>query len=188
MPPPANRLLGNPKASHSRLRVTAPILSNEVVNVSHPPSIARDTFYVKHKILNGRDNCQMPLTTFASRFRLARKSRDLTLEQVADRAGCSKQTLNHIERGRVLEVKMGLLYALSDVLQTSPRWLATGKGTQRQLGEISDHERDMIYIYRRLPKHLQEHFSTVLESLSTASAEAPSPIAPFGARSTARKT
>lgn len=89
--------------------------------------------------------------TFAKRLKSARLEAGYgTLQALADKAGCYKQQLSEIEAGNTHEVKMLLLYSLADQCRVSPRWLATGKGTKRNTGPMSDEERDLIYMLRTL--------------------------------------
>ena len=121
----------------------------------------------------------MPASTFAARLRISRKSAGLTLEQLGNRAGCTKSLLAQYENGRVAECRMALLFAIADALKISPRWLATGKGTQNHTGTLSDAERDIIMVLRELPHPVREHVVRLAESLALESAKKPSLITPF---------
>lgn len=118
------------------------------------------------------------MDTFGKRLKLARKAMGMTLQQLADKSGCSKQILSSIERGDTQEVKAALLFKISDALQAAPRWLVFGVGTQRLAGALTDQERDLIYILRVLPPPLQEHLLAVAEGLAL-STKITSPVTPF---------
>lgn len=82
---------------------------------------------------------------------------------------------------------MLLLYEIADALQVSPRWLATGKGTQRNTGPMSDEERDLIFLLRRLTPAAREYLLERAEAIAVESSDTPSTIAPFGKSSAVRK-
>jgi transcriptional regulator with XRE-family HTH domain len=109
------------------------------------------------------------------------------MPELARRATCSKQNIFDIESGKAKEAKMLLLYRLADALQVSPRWLATGKGTQRNTGPMSDAERDLVFLMRQLPDGARKYLLERAEALAVESAVKPSTTAPFGAASSHRK-
>ena len=121
------------------------------------------------------------MSTFGARLRTARKTAGLTLEQLAQRSGCTKSLLAQYENGRVAECRMVLLFSIADTLKTSPRWLATGKGTQYHTGTLSDMERDIILILRELPPPVREHIVRLAESMAMNGLEKASHISPFPA-------
>ena len=83
---------------------------------------------------------------FSKRLARARKEAGYkTQKSLADKLKVSREIISRIEKGRPeREVLMGFLYQLADTLHVSPRWLATGKGTERNTGPMTDHERDII--------------------------------------------
>lgn len=100
----------------------------------------------------------------------------LSLEQLAKRVGCSKQTIGHYETGSTKTVSMNVLFPLADVLDVSARWLATGEGEPKPFGLRNDHEKELVATYRTLPPPLQEHL--LQTSVSLASSVLPSPPFP----------
>jgi transcriptional regulator with XRE-family HTH domain len=161
--------------------------ANQSVNFVHVRSMGDWTAPVKALGRRLADNFGI-VDTFAKRMNTARLEAGFpTLQALADKAKCSKQQLSSIEAGVTLEVKMLLLYTLADTCRVSPRWLATGKGTKRNTGPMSDEERDLIFILRTLKPAARAYALERIEAISVESAETPSPVAPFGKRSSVRK-
>lgn len=70
--------------------------------------------------------------TFAGRLALAREKRGLSQEQLAEKAGVSQVTINHIETGRNASSKK--LVDIARALQVPAEWLANGEGELSVLG------------------------------------------------------
>lgn len=129
-----------------------------------PRSLNHLTSAVKPFLLGVPENKRMD--TFGRRLRAQRKARGWTMPELAKRAHCLKQNIFDIESGKQKECKMLLLYELADALQVSPRWLATGEGTQRNTGPMSDEERDLIFLIRGLPDGHRKYLLERAEALA----------------------
>ncbi len=77
-------------------------------------------------LLDGNDPMpNAPLATFAERLRDSRTKAGLTAAQVGDSLGMLGQQVTNMEvRGD--EIRASTLFALADLLEVDPRWLATG--------------------------------------------------------------
>jgi transcriptional regulator with XRE-family HTH domain len=111
-------------------------------------------------------------TTLAKRLATARKPKGLSQNKLAKLAKCTAATVNQIEAGIILELKAGLLYRLSDVLDVSARWLALGEGPMHKWTVLTIDEDALIKAYRALKPPLQEHALSTVNGLVTASSPA----------------
>ena len=68
-----------------------------------------------------------------------------------------------------MELKAGLLYRLSDVLDVSARWLALGEGPMHKWTILSIDEDALVKAFRTLSPELQDHASSVINGLVLAS-------------------
>lgn len=116
------------------------------------------------------------MSEMGNRIRERRQQLGLSLEQLAKKVGCSKQTIGHYETGSTKTVSMNVLFPLADVLDVSARWLATGEGEPKPFGLRNEHEKELVATYRTLPPPLQEHL--LQTSVSLASSVLPSPPYP----------
>lgn len=72
------------------------------------------------------------MDTLKSRLKFARKEREMTQEQLAERSGLTQPDISKIERGLILKPS-GLL-ALARALRCNPDWLDTGDGRWDVIG------------------------------------------------------
>lgn len=72
--------------------------------------------------------------TFAGRLALAREARGLSQDQLAEKAGLSQVTINHIETGRNATSKK--LVNLAQALQVPAGWLANGDDHMYVIGRL----------------------------------------------------
>lgn len=125
-----------------------------------------------------KPNClDHSVMSFADRMRAARKSRGLTMEALAKLAGCSKAMISLYESGQTAEPKAAQLFALSDALKASPRWLATGRGNHPYIGAITEEEAELMLLWRTLPAPVREHILTLAQQLAIQAP--PSVASPF---------
>lgn len=64
---------------------------------------------------------------FSDRLKMARARAKISQESLAQRVELTKASISKAELGLVQSVNPTALFAIADVLQVSPRWLATGK-------------------------------------------------------------
>ena len=114
----------------------------------------------------------MVTATLAKRLSTARKLKGLSQNKLAKMAECTAATVNQIEAGLIMELKSGLLYRLSDILDVSARWLAIGEGPMHKWVILSIDEEALIKAYRALKPPLQEHALSTVNGLVTASSPA----------------
>lgn len=69
---------------------------------------------------------QTKLEIVGEQFRLARLRRDLTMEQVAQRAQCTRQTLDRLEKGSP-QVSLGIVLRVLNALQLEDDILSLAK-------------------------------------------------------------
>lgn len=69
---------------------------------------------------------QTKLEVVGEQFRLARLRRDLTMEQVAQRAQCTRQTLDRLEKGSP-QVSLGIVLRVLNALQLEDDILSLAK-------------------------------------------------------------
>lgn len=76
------------------------------------------------------------MSTLGERLRQARENKNLTQQEVAERAGMSQPTYYKIESGKTKRTTY--LNDLARVLGVNPEWLATGQGSMQTNQQIVD--------------------------------------------------
>jgi len=115
------------------------------------------------------------MSDVGTRIKQRRKALGLSLEQLAKRIGCSKQTIGGYETGATKTVSMNVLFPLADALDVTPRWLAMGQGDMQAFNLVDEQERELVATYRMLPAAVKKH----LVQSATSLAETLLPSPPF---------
>jgi len=103
--------------------------------------------------------------TFAERMLKARGRAGISQEALAKRAGTTKANISKIELGLVKRIAHDTLFKIADVLQVSPRWLATGK---EEASPDFDLRLDANKLLLSLPEELREPILTMIENAARA--------------------
>jgi len=107
------------------------------------------------------------METVGTRIQQRRKELGMSLEQLARRVGCSKQTIGGYETGATKTVSMNVLFPLADALDVTPRWLAMGVGGRHAFNLIDEDERELIATFRTLPPAMRKHLLHSATSLAS---------------------
>lgn len=86
----------------------------------------------------------------------------LTQEDIMHECGISSGALSEIEHGNRTPSVI-TFYALSQVLECSMDWLATGDSSNSENSVISELEDKLLCIYNGLPKEEQEEIMEILD-------------------------
>ena len=130
------------------------------------------------------------MESVGKRIQQRRNEMGLSLEQLARRVGCSKQTIGGYETGATKTVSMNVLCPLADALDVTPRWLAMGHGGRHAFNLVDEDERELIATFRTLPpamkKHLLHSATSLAGTVLPLPAFPPLPLGttPFDARKT----
>lgn len=110
---------------------------------------------------------------FGERLKLAISSSNLTLNDLADKIGVTKNSVNNYVSGRIPGASV--LYKLAKVIGTSMEWLLTGEDLNQQdisdeepkvehiLGKLSDEEVKFIEMLRQVDDHEKAKIEGMLE-------------------------
>ena len=122
------------------------------------------------------------MSSFAERVKGLRKAAGLNQPELAAKVGVTKALISQIEQGAVQEVKMELLFRLSEVLAVSGRFLATGKGSPISLGGITTEEAELVLCFRHCSPEVQQQILATAKLF--AHPKMPAPPAPKSERQT----
>ena len=103
----------------------------------------------------------------AERIKALRKEKGLTLEQVADVVGVGKSTVRKWETGMIANMRRDKIGDLAKALGTTPAYLMgwdEKKDPPTEL-ELSEGEKKILELFRRIPKERQGYALEVLETL-----------------------
>lgn len=84
-------------------------------------------------------NHPQDLSETARRLHQRRTELSLSLQQLAERTGMSRSTLQRYETGGIRNLPVDKLRVLSDALQTTPEWLMGLPQSAEQDPELSDY-------------------------------------------------
>ena len=105
----------------------------------------------------------------AQRIKELRKEKKLTLEQVADVVGVGKSTVRKWETGMIANMKRDKIALLAKALGTTPAylmgWKETEKGISPSEPQLTEGEKMMLELFRRIPEDRQ---AAALELLRAA--------------------
>ncbi len=90
-----------------------------------------------------------------NRINNRRKALDLTLQDIADRVGVARSTIQRYEAGTISQMKMPVLYAIAQALDVNPDWLV-GKSADMKppapptpMYDITAREYSLVRSYRK---------------------------------------
>lgn len=119
------------------------------------------------------------MKTLAERLTWARTQKEMSQQQLADRAGVAQSTIGSLEAGTRLTARK--IIAIADALEVNGRWLAEGMGQhdvrapqpaspviRRRLQWVDDDEAEILSEYRRLEPASKATALVVLRSLPKA--------------------
>ena len=103
----------------------------------------------------------------AQRIKALRQEKGLTLEQVADVVGVGKSTVRKWETGMIANMKRDKIASLAKALGTTPEYLMgweEKKDSPTEL-QLSEGEKRILELFRRIPEERQGYALEVLETL-----------------------
>ena len=105
----------------------------------------------------------------AQKIKDLRKAKGLTLEQVASVVGVGKSTVRKWETGMIANMRRDKIAALAKALGTTPAYLMGWKEDDKKIPldkvELTEEEKRMLELFRRIPKERQGSALAVLEEL-----------------------
>lgn len=110
------------------------------------------------------------MQTFGERLRHARHRAQISQESLADKVSVTKGAVSQWESGLTQGCKNDVLFAISDVLLTDARWLATGQGEPDLTIEMPHHIAPAKAI-DRIPKDAREPLVSLIRAMSSAAEE-----------------
>ena len=90
-----------------------------------------------------------------------RKELELTMEEVAQKVGVSKATVQRWESGEIANIRRDKITLLAEALKTTPAYLMGWVDNDTSDIELSAHEKKIILAYRKNP-HMQAAVDTLL--------------------------
>lgn len=100
----------------------------------------------------------------AERIKYLRKTKGLTLEDIASNVGVGKSTVRKWETGMIANMRRDKIASLADALGTTPEYLM-GWSKENSPDELvlTEGEKKLILLFRKLPADLQESYPVALE-------------------------
>lgn len=99
---------------------------------------------------------------FSEKLRLLRKKHNLTLEQIANIVGVGKSTVRKWEVGMIANVRRDKIGLLAKALHTTPAYLMGWEEEKPPVNELSEDERRLIEIYRKISPEAGEMLLTMV--------------------------
>lgn len=105
--------------------------------------------------------------TIGHRIRSARERREMTLDEVAQRCNTTKQTIFKYENEIVTNIPYDKIVLLSNALDVSPSYLFGWEEKKNSPAELqlSEGEKKILELFRRIPEERQGYALEVLETL-----------------------
>lgn len=94
-----------------------------------------------------------------ARLKQAREAKNLTQDELAERALTTQQTISRLELGD-RNVSDELVVRLANVLGVSPSWLKFGRA---ELDDVTDADMELLLKLRRLPEQDREEIEQVVD-------------------------
>ena len=97
--------------------------------------------------------------TMAERIKYLRKTKGLTLEDIASKVGVGKSTVRKWETGMIANMRRDKIASLADALGTTPEYLM-GWSKENSPDELvlTEGEMDLIKLFRLIPEEQQAVF------------------------------
>ncbi len=96
------------------------------------------------------------MNTIGERLKLARKSKGITQDSLAEQIGSTRSVITNIEYGKVTEPQPLALNAICEVLNINKEWLMTGKGEMDVQPKVIDKSTKILSEIYILAKQLSE--------------------------------
>lgn len=96
-----------------------------------------------------------------------RLQRNMTLEQVGDIVGVGKSTVRKWETGMIANMKRDKIALLAKALGTTPAYLMGWNDDKTKSPDglnITEGEKDLLYLFRKLPDEAQKMYLEVLRT------------------------
>lgn len=126
------------------------------------------------------------MSTVGGRIAYARKTRGLTMDQLADKVGVSKSAISQWEHGKIENLSAANLLKLAEVLEVSPRWIWLYKndhGEPIPMGKeahLDPDESDLVETFKVLePEFRDELIGDAHKYLRLSAKQQPSRTNPF---------
>ena len=71
------------------------------------------------------------MRNLAERMHHIRINQELTMQELADKLGVTKNAISKLESGKSLNLKLDNLYKLQDITGYSAEWIAIGRGDKK---------------------------------------------------------
>ena len=105
----------------------------------------------------------MNMNIFAARLKEVRQERGVSAKELGEALGINKATIHRYEKADFKGIKTHLLDAIADYLKVNPDYLIgasdnkhTAKEAEDLLADITDNEKLMLELFRRVPADDQQ--------------------------------
>lgn len=117
--------------------------------------------------------------TLAARLKLALAAKGLTSAALAKAIKVKRQTVYYWVDGTTKSIDSDNLAAAAKVLGVRSDWLRDGGDVMYPQPELTEHEVQLVGMFRDLPAEQQKHLMDIAETFATKSAVKPSPATPY---------
>ena len=105
----------------------------------------------------------MDVRIFAERLKATREERNVSPQELAEALGINKATIYRYEAAEISKIKSVTIKAIAEYLKVNPDYLIglsdskhTDKEAEALLGGITDEEKMLLELFRRVPVESQQ--------------------------------
>lgn len=104
--------------------------------------------------------------TLGEKIKAARERAGLTQEELGKKCSTTKQTIYKYETGKVTNIPIDRLELIAQILDVSSSFLLGWDKIEQptDIGELSDSEKKIVQIIRKLPEDIQRSLPNLLEA------------------------
>ena len=94
----------------------------------------------------------------------ARKNKDITLEELANKIGLTRQTISRYETGKISNIPSDKIEGIALALDVTPAYLMGWEEVENKSVELNPKEQNHINKYRSLDSYGQKNVDTILDN------------------------
>jgi transcriptional regulator with XRE-family HTH domain len=89
------------------------------------------------------------------RIKSVRETRGATLQEVADKIGVAKSTVQRYEAGTIDKIKLPIISSIAKVLEVNPSWII-GKSENMDVKDKNENDYELEDVYFSFAKEMQK--------------------------------
>jgi transcriptional regulator with XRE-family HTH domain len=100
--------------------------------------------------------------TIGKRIKERRKELKISADELAEKLGKNRATIFRYEKGDIENLPLDILEPIAEILQTTPQYLMGWEEEKPPVNELSEDERRLIEIYRKISPEAGEMLLTMV--------------------------